>query len=154
MHHLRTTIEIAASPSAVRAKFLDFSQLPNYHPNGFFKSIAPQVPGQPLEPGIKMRNELEIMTIEPTLLENSATCFRWGGSGLLGTFKGEHSFRFEPSSQTPGGTTFVHEETFNGMLSFMMGGNFAANAIGLKANTEKGFTRYNQDFKKWCEGSS
>ncbi|KAK6523169.1 hypothetical protein TWF694_006064 [Orbilia ellipsospora] len=154
MYHLHTTIEIAAPPSTVRAKFLDFSQIPKYHPNGFFKSIAPLVPGQPLEPGLKMHNELDGMTIEPVLIENSPSVFRWGGSGLLGTFKGEHIFRFEPSSQTQGGTTFTHEEKFTGLLSFIMGSNVAANSIGLRASTQKGFEKYNVDLKKWCEGSA
>ncbi|KAJ6255800.1 hypothetical protein Dda_9410 [Drechslerella dactyloides] len=151
MYHLYTTIEISASPNTVREKFLDFSQLPTYHPNGFFKSIKTAVPDKAFEPGVKLHNVLEGMTIEPTLIENSATCFRWGGTGLLGTFSGEHIFRFEPSTKTQGGTTFVHEEKFTGLLSFIMGHNPVARGIGLRDSTQKGFERYNRDLKVWCE---
>ena len=49
-------------------QFLDFSQIPNYHPDGFFKSIGPQTPNTPLEPGIKMHNVLELMEATATLV--------------------------------------------------------------------------------------
>ncbi|EPS35502.1 hypothetical protein H072_11072 [Dactylellina haptotyla CBS 200.50] len=153
MQLLTTSIEIAAAPNVVREKFLDFSQLPNYHKNGFFKSIGPAVKGEPYEPGLKMRNELKVMVIEPTLLENSPKCFSWMGNGLLGTFNGEHRFRFEPSTTTPGGTTFIHEEIFTGALSLLMGENLAARAAGLKKTTKEGFEGFNVDLKKWCESS-
>ncbi|KAF3920660.1 hypothetical protein ABW21_db0206742 [Orbilia brochopaga] len=151
MHHIYTTIEISASPSTVREKFLNFSQLPSYHPNGFFKSISTAVPNAPLEPGVKLHNVLEGMTIEPTLLENSTSRFSWGGTGLLGTFSGEHIFRFEPSAKTQGGTTFIHEEKFTGLLSFIIGNGLVARSIGFRNSTEKGFERYNRDLKDWCE---
>jgi hypothetical protein len=83
--------------------------------------------------------------------ENSPSCFRWIGSGLFGTFNGEHIFRFEPSSATQGGTTFLHEEKFTGMLSFIMGEGFIARSIGFRTKTQSGFERYNQDLKQWCE---
>ncbi|OJJ45966.1 hypothetical protein ASPZODRAFT_99032 [Penicilliopsis zonata CBS 506.65] len=151
MYHISTSIEISASPEAVREKFLDFSQLPNYHPNGLFKVLGPLVPGEPLNPGLKMHNELDGMTFEPTLLENSPACFRWQGSGLMGTFKGQHIFRFESSKTTPGGTTFTHEEKFTGLLSFIMSEGSVARSIGLREKTQNGFIQYNNDLKKWCE---
>jgi hypothetical protein len=55
-------------PELTPLQFLDFSKIPIYHPNGFFKSIGPAVPNTPLEPDVKMRNVLEGMTFEPTLL--------------------------------------------------------------------------------------
>lgn len=87
MYLLYTSIEISAPPEVVRKKvksmildddavrrfaanclqFLDFSQLPIYSPNGFFKSIGPTDPNQALEPGVKMTNVLHIMTINPVL---------------------------------------------------------------------------------------
>ncbi|KAF2117208.1 hypothetical protein BDV96DRAFT_598134 [Lophiotrema nucula] len=148
---LTTSIEIAASPETVRQKFLDFASIPQYHPNGFFKSISPQDPSKPLTPGDKLHNVLEDMTIDPTLLENSPTCFRWGGSGLMGQFKGEHIFRFEPSTQTPGGTTFTHEEKFAGSLAFIIGPGPVGRMIGFRESTRKGFESYNRDLKAWCE---
>ncbi|KAF3904911.1 hypothetical protein ABW20_dc0108349 [Dactylellina cionopaga] len=153
MTEIVTSIEIAAPPQEVRAKFLDFSQLQTYHKGVWFKSIGPAVPNTPLEAGIKMRMVLDIMTMEPTLLENSPTCFRWGGTGLLGTFNGEHIFRFHPSTKTQGGTTFIQEEKFSGLLSFIIGPGIAGRGIGLRAKTLKGFEVFNKDLKKWCEGS-
>ena len=79
--------------------------------------------------------------------------FMWGGSGLLGTFNGDHAFHFKPSTVTPGGTTFVQEEKFTGMLTFVMGENIVARGVGFRENTEKGFKRFNADLKKWCESS-
>jgi len=72
---------------------------------------------------------------------------------LLGTFNGEHIFRFEPSTKTQGGTTFVQEEKFTGLLSFLMSDGFIARSVGLKESSKKGFEGYNEDLKKWCEGS-
>jgi len=68
-------------------------------------------------------------------------------------FNGEHCFRFQPSTTTQGGTTFVHEEKFTGALSFLMGEGFFARWVGLRESTKKGFEGYNQDLKKWCEQS-
>lgn len=77
----------------------------------------------------------------------------WGG-GWTGIFKGDHAFRFEPSSKNPGGTTFVQEEKFWGLLSFFMGDGWLARLVGLKERTKTGFEGYNQDLKAWCEGTN
>jgi hypothetical protein len=63
----------------------------------------------------------------------------WGVSGL---FTGEHSFRFEPSKETPGSTTFVHSEKFSGILSFMI-----APGTSFANKTVKGFEDFNKDLK-------
>ena len=83
--------------------------------------------------------------------ENSPSCFRWIGELPLGLFSGEHSFHFEPSSETPGGTTFVHQEEFTGLLSFLMGGGLVARSVGAAEKTKKGFEGFNVDLKAWCE---
>jgi hypothetical protein len=64
---------------------------------------------------------------------------------------GEHSFLFEPSKTTPGGTTFIQEEVFGGALGFVMGENAVARAIGVPEKTHKGWKKYNEDLKAWCE---
>jgi hypothetical protein len=64
----------------------------------------------------------------------------------------EHIFRFEPSTKTQGGTTFVHEESFTGILAFLMGEGFVARSVGLRESTKRGFEGYNKDLKAWCEG--
>jgi len=55
---------------------------------------------------------------------------------------------------TPGGTTFVNEESFTGALSFMMGDNIVARPLGMHAKTTHGFEKYNADLKVWCESSN
>jgi hypothetical protein len=85
-HILTAKIEIAAPPAVVRKKvsyitqtpilthqadnlkFLQFDQLPKYHPNGFFKSINTVVPNAPLEVGTKLRVVIEISTMEPPII--------------------------------------------------------------------------------------
>jgi hypothetical protein len=74
MPHLFTKIEIAAPPSIVREKFLQFEQIPTYSPNGFFKWIGPAEKNAPLEPGTRMHNVLEGMVIDPIILV-SPMCF-------------------------------------------------------------------------------
>jgi hypothetical protein len=69
----------------------------------------------------------------------------------LGLFSGDHSFHFEPSEITPGGTTFVQNENFSGLIGGIIGENIIGNAIGLRAKTKAGFEGFNEDFKKWVE---
>ena len=99
-----------------------------------------------------MNNVLEGMTFDPIVLENSLSTFRWRGN-FIGIFIGEHIFRFEPSTKTLGGTTFVQEEKFTGILSWMMSEGFVARAIGSREKARRGFERYNRDLKAWCEGA-
>ncbi|KAF2738898.1 hypothetical protein EJ04DRAFT_427704 [Polyplosphaeria fusca] len=156
MYILSKSIEIAASPAVVREKFLDFSQLSKYHhTTPFFKSITLVDPNKPIQVGDKVSPEFDLMggmKTEATILENSPNCFRWVGSSV--GFKGEHAFRFEESKTTPGGTTFIQEEKFTGAFSFLMGSNFAAKAVGVPNKTMQGWTKYNNDLKSWCEGST
>lgn len=65
---------------------------------------------------------------------------------MSGLFTGEHVFRFEPSETTPGGTTFVQEENFTGILSFMY-----ASWSPMAKDTKKGFAGFNVDLKARCE---
>ncbi|KAE9375209.1 hypothetical protein N431DRAFT_480545, partial [Stipitochalara longipes BDJ] len=153
MYISNASIEIAASPELVREKFLDCSQLQTYHPNGFYKSISTVTPNEPIQPGTKMVNVLEIMTAHATIEENSPACFRWGG-GIPGIFVGTHSFYFGSSTETRGGTTFIQEEKFTGIFTLLMGDNFIARVIGILEKTMKGWKRYNKDLKVWCERSN
>ncbi|RDW57025.1 hypothetical protein BP6252_13897 [Coleophoma cylindrospora] len=145
---LTTKIEIAAPVAA----FLQFEKLPEYHPNGFFKSIRTATPNAPIEPGTKMQVVIEVGNLEPIILENSPSTFSWGGRGLLGTFNGNHSFHFTESETTKGGTTFIQEEQFSGLLAVTMGEGAIVKMIGLKEKTKKGFEGFNRDLKAWVEG--
>lgn len=71
---------------------------------------------------------------------------------MLGLIAVEHVFRFEPSSRTQGGTTFVQEEAFTGFLAFTMGEGLIARWMGVRDRTRSGFERYNIDLKRKCEG--
>lgn len=52
---------------------------------------------------------------------------------------------------TEGGTTFVQQENFKGLLSFLMGNGWLARSVGLGENTKRDFESYNGDLKAWCE---
>lgn len=77
--------------------------------------------------------------------ENSAEEFRWVGS-LPWIFTGEHFFRFEASTKTPGGTTLKQGETFTGALSFLVGPTWS---FGKK--TVDQFESFNESLKKRAE---
>ncbi|PWY71781.1 hypothetical protein BO94DRAFT_578646 [Aspergillus sclerotioniger CBS 115572] len=155
MPAITTTVEIAAPPSTVRAKFLDFASIPSYTPTGFIRSIVPadNKPPTTLQPGDKLTCIVGYgkMTFTPVVRQNTPSLFSWIGS-LPGVFTGEHRFVFEEIPNQPGRTRLVHEERFSGMLGFLMGGNLMANAAGWNENTRSGFESFNRDFKLWVEG--
>ncbi|KAF2003602.1 hypothetical protein P154DRAFT_519843 [Amniculicola lignicola CBS 123094] len=152
----KTVTEIAAPPEVVREKFLDFEALPTYSPNGYLKSIAPTDPTKTistLQLGEKLHIVMTHITFDGLLVKNSPTCFAWQG-GVPGLMKGVHSFRFEKSTTTAGGTTFTQEEVFTGPLSFIFGEGYVANALGIRENSCKGWVPWNEDLKRWCEGKT
>lgn len=75
---------------------------------------------------------------------NSPRLFKWAG-GYPWLFYGVHSFSFEPSKTTPGGTTFTNSEEFTGPFGFTMMKSF----FGQK--TETNFEKVCQDLKKRVE---
>jgi hypothetical protein len=83
------------------------------------------------------------------LQDNTPSVFRWRGALPLGLFSGDRA------SQVGGGvtttTTFIHEEEFSGLLSWMMGDNTVANWMGFRTKTKNGFESFNKDLKAWCE---
>jgi len=141
-----TSIEIAAPPTVVREKFLDFSQIPKYS-SGFFKSVAPKVPGTALEPGVLLETTIAGTTITPTIFENKPEVFSWKGGLPLGLLTGIHSFRFEESKVTPGSTTFHQDEIFTGIAA-------APILYAIRDSTTKGYESFNADLKKWVEGEA
>ncbi|KAG4442826.1 hypothetical protein IFR05_001707 [Cadophora sp. M221] len=150
-----SSIEIAAPPAKVRARFLDFESIPKYHSNGAFVSLGPKIPGQPLEKGAVMKNVLKGGTFHPVVTENTPQQFSWLGS-VPGIFSGEHFFRFEESQVTKGDTTFVHGESFSGLLGWMAGTGWVASKMGSQEGIKKGkeeIDRFNEDLKSWVESS-
>jgi hypothetical protein len=71
---------------------------------------------------------------------------------MFGLLNAIHIFNFQPSTTSPGNTTFVHEEEFSGLLAFIMGEGLLARWVGLRETTRKAFVGYNEDLKRWCEG--
>jgi hypothetical protein len=76
--------------------------------------------------------------------ENTPSQFKWRGSIPL-LLNGDHFFRFEPSTITPGGTTFTHGEEFSGLMA----GPFSWFGMGSKAGP--GFAKFNGDLKREAE---
>ncbi|CZR50743.1 uncharacterized protein PAC_00617 [Phialocephala subalpina] len=105
-----TQIEIEASPEEVKNVFFDF---PNWREikNDMIKTVA-RLPGHaegPIQKGEKLAVNFRGVNSQVTVLENSPSEFKWRGDTLY-VMSGEHSFRFEPSKTTPGGTTFYNSE--------------------------------------------
>lgn len=71
----------------------------------------------------------------------------------MGVLHGKHRFRFE-SSEGGQATDFFQEETFTGLLSWMMDDNFLARKIGQRASLVKSYEGFNADFKNWVESTS
>ncbi|RMZ71764.1 polyketide cyclase dehydrase [Pyrenophora seminiperda CCB06] len=63
---ITASIDIAATPEAVRTKFLDFPSLPQYHQTGFFVSITPLA--SDINPPSKLRVVLSSATMEPVII--------------------------------------------------------------------------------------
>jgi hypothetical protein len=124
--------------------------IPHYH-SGFIVSLTPMPPGKTgieLVAGDRMYNVLGGITARPTILENSPTQFRWRGPWPythLNLLCGWHTFKFIPSTTTPGHTLFIHEETFTGPLAWVMG------LENPKRRTMAKFYKFNTDFRTWLE---
>lgn len=157
MPSIYTSIEIAAPPSAVRAVFLDFDNLPSW--TTFIKLIEPYDPTNQqtknpaaLLAGSKLHIVMPAIEMYPTLLVNSPTHFKWQGKlwGLPGIFTGEHEFRFEESKVNVGGTTFVHAEQFWGVLPRLL---LADGSKALK-DVEESYGKFNADVKARVEAGA
>ncbi|KAK0703084.1 hypothetical protein B0T26DRAFT_729782 [Lasiosphaeria miniovina] len=143
---LTTQIEIAAPPEVVRSVFLDFDQYKEWHPS--WLSIAVVDPAKrpaDLQPKDVLKVGLKTYYFNPTVVENTPSCFSWLGN-LYGLLLGTHQFHFTPSEQTPGGTTLVHKEDFSGAIAFMFRSGWSA-----AKSTGGNFEQFNQDLKAAAE---
>jgi hypothetical protein len=159
MPSIKSTIEIASPPSAVRATFLNFPRLPDWH-KGFFKHIEPHNSfpnsdrrprtGLELKPGDKIAAVLGegagTRYVLPVVV-NTEEEFRWRNKwlGVPGLLVNEHYFRFEKNGE---GTRFVQGEDFEGVLGYVMkeGGK-------LWTILRDAFVVFNGDLKARCESS-
>jgi hypothetical protein len=113
-HHLRTEIDIDATPATVWAILTDLDHYAEWNP--FITSAKGTV-----AVGEKLVNRIEApggkaITFKPTVtVVESASTFEWLGRLVLpGVVDGRH--RFELEATPTGGTHLVHTEDFNGVL--------------------------------------
>ncbi|EME44953.1 hypothetical protein DOTSEDRAFT_52361 [Dothistroma septosporum NZE10] len=144
---IHTEIEINAPPAKVRQVFHDFTSWPEWS-HGMIKAVSSHKNASEVKVGDTLEVVLEGMTIEPVLLENNDSEFKWRGNSL-NLLMGDHGFKFQDSKTSPGGTTFVHEEEFYRLLAVIM-----ILPLGLYGKTEKGFEAFNEDLKRRVEGGN
>ncbi|TAQ85445.1 hypothetical protein B7494_g6223 [Chlorociboria aeruginascens] len=147
---ISTSVFIDAPPNVVRSKFLDFPSIPLYHRSAsLMESLTPPAGkrGIDLEPGDRIKHQIRRgITFTPTVTQNDQTTFGWQGIwpfSWIPLFSGRKRFQFLPSAN--GGTLFVQEEEWNGILGLVMAFRFAREQVILI------FSEFNKDLRKWCE---
>ncbi|CAD6563938.1 MAG: hypothetical protein ASARMPRED_002575 [Alectoria sarmentosa] len=147
---ITTTIEIDAPPSKVRSVLLDFPNLHTYH-TGLFKGIEPLDSSSYPDPSALTPGKQLLCKIGPpfvaTITQNSPNCFEWKGPPNYGILNGVHTFTFEDSNATPGGTTLVQSEEFWGVLFWAM------NPWLMGRLLRTAYEGFNEDLKKGVEGA-
>ncbi|KPM35290.1 hypothetical protein AK830_g11271 [Neonectria ditissima] len=126
-------------------QFLDFPKMQEWHNDVLTVTRKPSV-----KPAVEGGDELVITfngrRMTTYVLMNSEQEFRWVGSAVFGLLKGQHSFRFTPSKETPNSTTFIQAEEFNGPLAFLQG-----SASPLRKTLQDAFEKFNSDLKAVLE---
>ncbi|KAF2029975.1 hypothetical protein EK21DRAFT_45459, partial [Setomelanomma holmii] len=123
MAHVQIETEIDATPEEVRAIILDFARYSEWH-STFIQSMNTIPPGRDprkLQQGETLNAKIRGIKLVPIVKANSSTELTWHGSTFGGAFAGRHYFQFIESHVTPGGTTFVHGEDYDGWLTWMFG---------------------------------
>lgn len=141
MKHLKTQIQIAASPDTVWSILVDFDKYAEWNPF-ITKAEGRAKVGEKLEVCISPPNKKE-MAFKPTVtsvVESSE--LRWLGQLLFpGIFDGEHIFNITPNDD---GCLLVQKENFSGLLVPLMWGN-------LENSTRSGFELMNNAIKHRAE---
>lgn len=134
---IQTEIQIQASPAEVWEVFSDFASYPSWNP--FVKSLT----GNVME-GETIRAELPGMTFKPKVLSFTAPRqLIWQGHLFVkGLFDGKHSFELVDNGD--GSTTFLHGESFKGILLPLFKGM-------LEKETKPGFEAMNRALKERVE---
>ncbi len=134
---IKTSIDISATPKKIWNILTDFSEYPNWNP--FLKSITGD-----MIVGNKIKINAGGMKFEPILLTYETNkALHWKGKLLFnGLFDGEH--RFEIIDNNDGTSTFLHEESFSGILVGLFSNK-------LDADTKSGFIAMNEKLKELAE---
>ena len=112
MRTVSDAIDIPASPATVWQVLAQTDRYPEWNP--FMTMSGRLAVGERLT--VTIRPGRRTMTFRPTVLAiEDGTLIRWRGTaGVSGIFDGEHELRLEPGSD--GGTRFLQQETFSGLL--------------------------------------
>jgi hypothetical protein len=141
--HLRTEIDIDATPERVWDVLTDFGTYPQWNP---FLVSASGTPAAGERLTVRMQPAGgRAMTFRPTVREvTPGRRLSWlGHLGVPGIFDGEHSFTIEPLG--PGRVRLVQEELFRGIL-------VGALARSLDRRTRPAFDLMNEALKRRVEG--
>ncbi len=137
---ITTSIHIQASADKIWDILVDFDQYPHWNP--FIKSVKGIV-----TPGNRITIRIEppgggSMSFRPCILEREEhKKLSWAGHLLMrGLFDGIHVFEIRPHPD--GGSLFVHQETFEGLLVRFFS----------LMKTEQGFVMMNNRLKELAEG--
>ncbi|RFU20073.1 SRPBCC domain-containing protein [Geodermatophilus marinus] len=109
---LAHAVDIPASPAAVWQVLAQTDRYPEWNP---FMTVSGRLAaGERLT--VTIRPGRRTMTFRPTVLAvEDGALIRWRGTaGVRGIFDGEHELRVEPGAD--GGTRFVQQEVFSGLL--------------------------------------
>jgi hypothetical protein len=141
LRNIESSIDIDAPPEKVWAILMDFDAYPDWNP--FITRIkGEQAVGGKLEAYLSL-SEGKGMTFKPTVkVFEDGTELTWLGIMFVPhVFDGRHTLRVEPRE---GGSTFVHRESFSGLLAGLM-----MRFIG--ESTENGFRAMNEALKARVE---
>lgn len=134
-------IDINAPAATVYMILMDFAKYPEWNP--MITSITGDSSvGSKLAVNVTLGDRAPT-SFKPQVVHNEKDKeFRWVGTVIAGFFfKGEHYFKIQETST---GCTFIHGETFTGILE-----PFITKMYG--TNTEKAFKAYNEALKTRAE---
>lgn len=137
--YVKTELKIAATPEKIWSVLTNFEQFENWNPF-IIKAKGNAIIHQQIEITIQLPNQ-GISNFKPTIV----TCkpnqkLEWLGRLFLpGIFDGKHSFEIVKNQD--GTSTFKHQETFTGILVWILNLN----------NVKLGFELMNQKIKELAE---
>lgn len=145
MFTLYTQIEIDCTPDVVWQALMDFDSYPLW--NTFITNIEAKKPlGLNSQLQVILNHNEETMSLAPlvTCYEPNKA-FHWLGKLFVkGIFDGRHQFELEPSKHYANGTSFIHKESFTGILVPFF-------KRTLNNNTKMRFEEMNLAHKQYCE---